>query len=311
ENVNKLNLFDKQYQSLYMCGLFTPESIKGSLWKIALYRSYKYLNLMTVTVLLVMVLIPVFQFSEDSALVFDIMYQFFGFTYTVTNAYFWVFNQNRLADLFDTFEVKFMPYIKNLGLFKNLSDLEAIMKHYNKILSIVYMVFVFDFLIWVVVPFLTWALETSDDYKYTNSTEYFKYLCFKTWIPEHGTEMPLYTFVFIHQAMSGYFIIANFMTGAMIVFSLIHHTTTHFKLLISAFNNIDELFPLSEEEEAVITIPKRRINSKQVSVNVVNNVEDEYHTFESSSREITWGNKSDDVFLYVVECVKYHQHLLE
>jgi hypothetical protein len=63
------------------------------------------------------------------------------------------------------------------------------------------------------------------------------------WIPESATSFPVYQIIYLHQAVSTYLTVIHNVGSNIILFFLIFHTSTHFKLLANAIWNTTEIFP--------------------------------------------------------------------
>ena len=197
-----------------------------------------------------------------------------------------------------------------------------------------------DMLMWITIPITIWSLEKSEEYKVMNSTSHYKYFCFKFWVPEHGTEMPLYAMIYLLEAFTGFLIFYEYMASTTIVFSLIYHTKSHFQLLNCAFDKMDEFFPLDVDVDEGVHNPEksrldmafgklmdfkhldgkvssnlgettraRHLKSTRVMVHEPSSNSD--YSRSSFRPSISWQNDDDGLSSYIIECVRYHQELLE
>ena len=339
EMETNLNLFDKQYLSLYITGLMPPKCVRSSPWKVSLYNIYSFICFITLFWTIIGTSIPAVRYSDNLDFVLEAIYVCVGFTYTFLSTTFWMMNRRGLLKCIDILEYKFVSHIENLKLGNIILD--AGLKHYNKIMNTIQILFTLDMLGWLLIPITVWSLEESEEYKLMNTTSYYKYFCFKFWIPEHGTEMPLYPIIYFHHAFTAFLAFYLYMAVAIVVFSLMYHTLTHFKLLNSAFDKIDELFPLAVDLDEDVDNPEksrlgmtsgklmefehldgkvssnlgettraRNVKSTKVKIEELSS-NAALSNFQPNAKRVSWQNNDDGISSYIIECVRYHQELLE
>ncbi|PSN53663.1 Odorant receptor 2 [Blattella germanica] len=308
--LEKLNLLKKQYQFLHVSGILPYSSVCKSFWKTSLYNSFTILCMFYLPFTIVTFLLAIEQFGDDLDIFVSILYEVFLFMYIVFELYYWILNRKYLLKLYNDLESKFIPHITKLNLSPDC--IQDSINFYNKLMIIIVIICVADIFAWAGVPFLLWCFETSEDYKNMEGNEFWKYFSNICWLPANATQTPMYQVVYSHQAFSSYLCGIHLTSCNVVMFSVIYHVATHFKLIIAALEKVDSRFLVKESKQEERYLSKKDIETNEdQSKNDKRANEDLSVTPENFKNQRSSVIDEEKIYQYLIDCVKYHQDLLE
>jgi hypothetical protein len=201
-------------------------------------------------------------------------------------------------------------------------------------------------LTWVIYPFILWCTEINDEEKNTENTNsvsgqemYWKYFCFKMWLPPNATHFPMYQILWIYQAFPIFSLVMIFTGYNLLFFSVTTFTAAHFKILAMILKDSNKITLRSDSTQyteqkpthsrsATESLLKGTIYEHQSRKDCIKAVilkyprEDEVTVCLHANEELqSRRNARDDEMgsiklrydpaEYLIQCIKYHQALLE
>jgi hypothetical protein len=261
-----------------------------------------------------------------------------------------ILNRKPLQTILSTSEVAFTQYMNYLSLNRmGLYDtVMAAVYRQNTILTRTVLTTNFTaYLFWTIFPFILWYTESENKFQNMDNSEeienynngQWKYFCYRMWLPQNATQTPTYQVIYIYQALENSMVILIHTSHNMITFSIMLHLASQFKALITCLEIMDDT-PLALKEMATSA---DEVSSNSPCDNATQNEHEggSHHgnkgsitkrnivSFGRTSRceilqrkqsdgwiqmdslEMSHIPKDDDIYRYLVNCVKYHQFLLQ
>ena len=148
---------------------------------------------------------------------------------------------------------------------------------------------------------------------------YLKYFGMVLWLPPNVDKFPIYELVYIFNAVGTYAVASNFQAVSIAFLMFIFNTTTHFKILTASMESLDEIFQES------LKITKNTEEHKQTNSNVsilsqiksqslhISQESDDDQKTEVGSEQLPLiiPEFEEKIYQYLINCIKYHQVLLE
>jgi hypothetical protein len=149
------------------------------------------------------------------------------------------------------------------------------------------------------------------------------------WLPQNATQTPIYQFIYIYQALENSFLILQHATHITITLSLMLHLTSQFKVLIACLESVDDVAPClkavrTSDDEISGSKPKERSQSgneenlTKINKNIghsgryeVLHRDERDGWVENDSLEMLYIQNDEEMYCFLVNCVKYHQLLLQ
>ena len=190
---------------------------------------------------------------------------------------------------------------------------------------------------WTIFPFIEWSTQTENEVRNIENSEInrsyddgqWKYFCFRMWLPQNATQTPIYQFIYIYQALENSFVILLHVTHIMITLSLMFYLTSQFKVLTACLESVEDVLPYFKDvrtsnDDISGTNPKERSKrgneEKLTKINKNIGYSGRYealHRDESDgwtkndSLEMLHTQNDEEMYCFLVNCVKYHQLLLQ
>jgi hypothetical protein len=203
------------------------------------------------------------------------------------------------------------------------------------------------YLFWTIVPFILWCIESGNEFQNMDNSEeiqnynngQWKYFCYRMWLPQNATQTPMYQIIYVYQALENSMVILIHTTHIMLTSSVMLHLTSQFKALTTCLERIDDTSLIVKEMVTSVD----EVSSNNHCDNATQN-KHEGNRFHGNKGNISSGNtssfvrtsrcemlqrkqgnglidvgdskmlripKDDDIYCYLVNCVKYHQFLLQ
>jgi hypothetical protein len=149
------------------------------------------------------------------------------------------------------------------------------------------------------------------------------------WLPQNATQTPIYQFIYIYQALENSFLILLHVTHITITLSLMLYLTSQFKVLTACLERVDGVPPYLKDvrtsnEEISSPKPKERSQSRneenltKINISIGHSGRHEVLRrdesdgwIEKESLDMLHIQNDDEMYCFLVNCVKYHQLLLQ
>jgi len=259
ENPRRLKLLDLQLKAFNFAGILPPASALSSRWKSTLYDIFVKVSLLGLLPAIAFQIVALYQRLDDIVQVTAILFQISCYISTGTIFFYYVWKRNELVKLFDTLEAGFISHMDKVGSPKRRKViLEDAAKKSALITWPLLGVGVSALIAWAFVPFITGYVEYFTDAEprnFTNDRE--RYFGIKMWLPENVNQSPTYEIMQVFHFITAY-TAASTITGCyMLMFAFAFHTTTLFKILCAAFEDVDE-FEQKIRNSEYVTVNGRR-----------------------------------------------------
>lgn len=282
--------------------------------------------------------------SVVSGMVFQV-----SFVVNCTSVYIYlILNRKPLHTILSTAEEAFTRCINNLVL-NRMSLYGTVMadaSRQNTILTRTVLTTNFTaYLFWTIFPFVLWCTE-RDSQNMDNSEEIqnyntgqWKYFCYRMWLPHNATQTPLYQIIYVYQALENSMVILIYTVHNLIIFSVMLHTTSQFKALTTCLERMaDTSLALTEMATSadVVSGDKSCNNATPNRQEWTNRYGNRDNTTERNNISIGHTKRSEmlqrkqsngwqemdrvemlrtpnkeDLYCCLVNCVKFHQFLLQ
>jgi hypothetical protein len=187
--------------------------------------------------------IAVYEYWGNIDMITKILFQMtFAADSVILTSYF-IVRGRKLALLFDMLETNFVFYIDNVVAPENkLKILKEASRKSVIMTGILVSIFSSVILGWICSPLVLQHIykSTGNDME-NNSEDISRYYCYVLWLPKRLAEPSMYVVIYIFQALSVLISVSQYTACNIILFSLMFHISTHFKLLVSAFENMGQV----------------------------------------------------------------------
>jgi hypothetical protein len=356
----RMNLLGMQLKPLHLCGILPPASIAKIPWKSFLYNIFTTLALFWFIPHTVTQIMALYEHWNKFEMVTALVFQIALFIHTGSVAAYFVFHRKQLFRLLESLETHFVPHIEKVG---SASKHMPIIKQASQQASI--LIWTLLVVCWVVLfawGFLPMIVRYFDVLTSTNQgidesldskDEYLKYVGLIMWLPPNIDKFPVYELVYIFDSVAAYVVDSNLTGSNTIFFIFMFNISTHFKILTSCIEDIDEMFPQTKEATGEGFADDIKYNFNIISMSdemfgpplteaVISGRQNVQHenggatttgfrnTFNDKSGNTTSGAATSDcvenIFMsnesgdslrdeemrrYLIECIKYHQALVQ
>jgi hypothetical protein len=352
----RLKLLGMQLKPLHFCGILPPASIAASAWKSFLYNIFTTLSLFWFISHTVTQIMALYEHRHKFEMVTALIFQIALFIHTGTVAAYFVFHRKQLIRLLESLETHFVPNIEELG---SQSKHKPIIKEASQHASVLIwtllvvcwvVLFAWGFLPMIVRYFdVLMSTDQGTDESLDSKDEYLKYFGLIMWLPPNIDKFPVYELVYVFDCVAAYVVDSNFTGSSTVFFIFMFNISTHFKILTSCIEEIDDRFPLTNEAmkvlplgdeifgpllpEAVMTYSKQNVQQESGRAKktrfwgtIVEENDEIHNTFTVKASECrkntVMSNESqrptrsdplrdEKMHRYLIECIKYQQALLE
>jgi hypothetical protein len=251
-----------------------------------------------------------------------------------------ILNRNSLQTIITTSEEAFGSHIKQLELDRMVlydTVMAEACRQNTILIRTVVTLNAIAYIFWTIFPFILWSSQTENDLRNVENSEInrsyddgqWKYFCFRMWLPQNATQTPMYQLIYIYQALENSFVILLHVTRIMITLSLMLYLTSQFKVLTTCLERVDDVAPYlkgvrKSDDEISGTKPKERSQSgneenlRKVNKNIghsgryeVLHREESDGWVENDSLEMLHIQNDEEMYCFLVKCVKYHQFILQ
>ena len=262
----RVNLLGIQLRLLHFSGILPPTSIATSPCKSFLYNIFTAVSMFSLVTHIVGQVAAMYEHRNKLEMVTALVFQIALFIHTTTLTAFFVFQRKQLARLLELLEVQFVSHIEKVGSPTRHGPIIREASKQSFILTwsmlIAWWVVLFA---WGVLPM---AVRYFDMLKSTDKTtdesleskdEYLKYFGLILWLPPNIDKFPIYELVYTFNFIATYAVSGCCTAAHAVFFLFMFNISTHFKILTSCIEGIDENFPQTMETTNECSIDKETI----------------------------------------------------
>lgn len=332
------HFFEAHLQLLNLAGILPRPALLASPWKATCYNTFSIVALLVTVANLFAALFAIYQNWGDISVVTGIFFQVSFVVNCISVYVYLILNRKTLQTILSKSEEAVSRHIKYVGLDRmSLYDtLMAQAYRQNSILTRTILTISANmYIFWTLYPLILWCTKTENEIQDVENSEIkrsyndgqWKYFCYRIWLPHNATQTPMYQFIYIDQAFEIYFTILVNATHNLMTISLMLYLTSQFKVLTAYLEMVDDVpinlkeisgceisgtepqeYSESGKEE---TIKKSNRNVGHVGRYEVLHREENDWSVETESFEVLHIQDDEEIYRYLVNCVKHHQHLLQ
>jgi hypothetical protein len=250
----RLKLLGMQLKPLHLCGILPPGNIATSAWKSFLYNIFTTLALFWFVPHTVTQIMALYEHRNKFEMVTALVFQIALFIHTGTVAAYFVFHRKQLARLLESLETHFVPHIEKVGSApKHMPIIREASKQASILIWTLLVVCWVVLFAWGFLPMIVRYFDvlTSTDQEIDASLdskdEYLKYFGLIMWLPPNVDKFPVYELVYVFDSVAAYVVDSNLTGSNTIFFIFMFNISTHFKILTSCIEDIDEMFSQTNE----------------------------------------------------------------
>jgi hypothetical protein len=241
ENPRRLKMLHLQLIAFNLSGILPPASISGNRCKTMLYHIFTVVSLVWFPPAIAFQLVGLYEHLDDIEAATAILFQVSCYISTGIIFFYFVWNRTELVQLFDTLEVGFVSHMDKVG---SPTRRNAILKDASRKSAIITwallgLCFTVEFA-WGCIPCILGYVEyfTNDEPRdLTNDRG--RYFGLTMWLPENVNKSPTYELMHVFHFIAVYTVVSNINGCYMLMFAFAFHTTTQFKILCAAFEDVD------------------------------------------------------------------------
>jgi hypothetical protein len=331
---------------LKLAGSLPPKSISSRQWTIKAYNIYTALSLLWFVPAMMAQIFALHQHWGSVGNITDITFELVAAISNSSIGLYLVLSRKKLQLIISKMQATFHSYTKHLRFGKKHCFILSEASRRNAIFSwIVIATNCSAILIWVIYPFILWCTEINNEGENKENTNnipdqemYWKYFCFKMWLPAEATRSPMYQFLWIYQAFPIFSLVMIFTGYNLLFFSVTTFTAAHFKILAMILKDSTKIILLPDSIE---DIEKNPTNSKSATESFLKETIQEWQSSKDCSKAVFLKNhRGDQVAVnlhaneelqwitnvkehetgsiqhrydpadYLIRCIRYHQALL-
>ena len=242
ESPRRLKLLHLQIKAFDFVGILPPASALNSRWKSTLYDIFIRVSLLGLLPAVALQIVALCQRLDDIEAVTAILFQVSCYISTGTIFFYFVWKRNELVKLFDILEAGFISHMDKVGSPKRRKSILEEAAKKSTLITWTLLGLGFSVITtWGCVPFMSGYVGYFTDAEPRNLThDRGRYFALIMWLPENVNQSPTYEIMHIFHFISVY-TVASKMTGCfMLMFAFASQTTTLFKILCAAFEDVDE-----------------------------------------------------------------------
>jgi hypothetical protein len=333
------SFFGVHLQLLNLTGILPRCAIFTSPWKLIVYNTYSIITVIWCFPPLFALLYSIYENWNDILVVTGMVFQLSFLVNCIGIYVYLILNRNALQTIIATSEEAFGRHIKHLQL-DRMGLYDTIMAEawrQNTILTrTILTTNVIAYLFWTIFPFILWSIQTENDLRNIENSEtnnyddgQWKFFCFRMWLPQNATQSPMYQFIYIYQALENSFLISVHVTRILVTLSLMLYLTSQFKVLTASLERVEDVPPYLKEvrisdNEISGTKPKEHSQSRNgenlTKINKSIGHSGRYEVMyrhesdgwvETDGLEMLHIQHDEEMYYVLVNCVKYHQFILQ
>jgi hypothetical protein len=250
----RLNLLGMQLRPLHLCGILPPAGFLVTPWKSSLYNVFTTLAISWFVPHIIAQIMALYRHWNKFETVTALIFQIALFFNTAIVAAYFVFQRKQLVRLLESLETHFVPYVDKIA---TPTKYAPIIQEASQKASILIWVLLslcwFVLFSWVFLPLIVrnFPMLTSTDEETDEPLDlpddYLKYFALIIWLPPNIHTSPMYELVLIFDSVAAYVVDSNLTGTNTIFFIFMFNISTHFKILASCIQDIDDMFPEAME----------------------------------------------------------------
>lgn len=250
----RLDLLGIQLRLLHFSGILPPTSIATSPCKSFLYNIFTAISMFSLVTHIVGQVVAMYEHRNQLEMVTALVFQITLFIHTTTLTAFFVFQRKQLARLLELLEVQFVSHIEKVGSPTRHGPIIREASKQSSILMwsilITWWVVLFA---WGVLPMtvryfdMLKSTEKLIDESLDSKDEYLKYFGLILWLPPNIDKFPIYELVYTFNFIATYAVSGCCTAAHAVFFIFMFNISTHFKMITSCIESIDENFPQTME----------------------------------------------------------------
>ena len=259
ENPRRLKLLHLQLKAFHLSGILPPASALSNSWKSTLYDVFTVVSLLWFLPAIAFQIVGLYQLIDDIEAATAILFQVSCYISTGIIFFYYVWKREELVKLFDTLEAGFISHMDKIG---SLTRRKAILEDAAKKSAVItWTLLGLCFTVetaWGGIPFIMGYVEYFTDAEPRNlSNDRGRYFGLTMWLPENVNQSPTYELMHVFHFIAVYTVVSNITGCYMLMFAFAFHTTTHFKILCAAFEDVDEFEQQIQNTEHVTNNGRR------------------------------------------------------
>jgi hypothetical protein len=332
-----------------LAGILPSEGVFSRPWKIKIYNMYAALSLLWFVPAIIAQIFALYQHWGNIGKITDITFQLAAAINNSSIGLYLVFNRKQLQLIISKMQSTFLNFTNNLQFGRKHRLILREASGQNAIFSWIVVATNFTaLLMWDIFPFVLWCTEMKQEEENIESTNntydqeiYWKYFCFKMWLPPNATHTPVYQILWVFQAFPVYSIVMIFTGYNLFFFAVTTFTAAHFKILAMILRDSSKPILLPDvtqdkelgsrdsesDNESVLkegTYVWKSGKESMKPVSQKNDTEQEITQCLHANDKCLWKRKANfqedeaeriqqtnETADYLVHCIKYHQALLE
>lgn len=251
EHPRRLKMLDLQLIAFNLSGILPPANISGNRWKTILYDIFTVISLIWFLPAIAAQLVALYEHIDDIEVITAILFQVSCYISTGVIFFYFVWNRKELLKLFDNLEAGFISHMDKVGSpTKRTSILtEASRKSTVITWTLLGLCFTVE-TAWGCIPFILGYVEYFTDAETRDLTnDKGRYFGLTMWLPENVNKSPTYELMHAFHFIAVYTVVSNITGCYMLMFAFAFHTTTQFKILCAAFEDVDDFIQKSQDSE--------------------------------------------------------------
>jgi hypothetical protein len=264
----RLDLLGIQLWPLHLSGILPTKSIAISPCKLFLYNIMTAVALLSLVTHIVSEVWAMYEHRNQLEMVNALIFQIVLFIHTTTLTSFFVFHRKQLASLLESLEIQFVSLIEKVGSPTREGPIvREASKQASILTSIGLIVWFVVFFAWAVLPMIVryYDILTSTEQRTEESLdsrdEYLKYFGLLLWLPPNIDKFPIYELVYTYNFIATFAVSCCCNAAHTVIFIFMYNISTHFKVLTSCLERIDEIFPQTKETTNECPIDKETLNT--------------------------------------------------
>jgi hypothetical protein len=241
ENPRRLEMLHLQLIAFNLSGILPPANISGNRCKTMLYHIFTVVSLIWFLPTIAVQLVALYERLDDIEVVTAILFQVSCYMSTGIIFFYFVWNRTELIKLFDTLEAGFISHMDKVGspTRRNAILEEASRKSAVITRALLGLCFTVE-IAWGCVPCILGYVEyLTDDEPRDLTNDRGRYFGLAMWLPENVNKSPVYELMHVFHLIAVYTVVSNITGCYMLMFAFAFHTTTQFKILCAAFEDVD------------------------------------------------------------------------
>jgi hypothetical protein len=260
ENPRRLRLLHLQLKAFHLSGILPPSRALSSRWKSTLYDAFTVVSLLWFLPAITVQIVALYQRLDDIEAVTAILFQVSCYISTGIIFFYFVWNRKELVKLFDNLEAGFISHMDKVGSPRRRKAIleEAARKSAVITWTLLGLCFTVE-TAWGGIPFILGYVEYFTDAEPRNLTnDRGRYFGLTMWLPENANQSPTYELMHAFHFISVYTVVSNITGCYMLMYAFAFHTTTQFKILCAAFEDVDEFEQILQNSEHITNNGHRR-----------------------------------------------------